>query len=190
MQNSDTSSTDEPVKAPLEDGTTPSPAEESCSAEQEATSLEEDLLKMRETALRTAAEYDNYRKRVAREKEDIIRYANQRLLEELLPALDNFNMGMLAAKADESSMVYIGMSMVQKQFEQFLTDQGVKEIPSDGVLFDHNLHDAVGSEATGPETPENTILRVVRKGYMLKDRLLRPASVIVARHEEEENAQG
>lgn len=147
-------------------------------------SLEEDLMKMREAALRTAAEYDNYRKRVAKEKEDIIRYANQRLLEELLPVLDHFEMGMVAAKADESSMIYIGMSMVQKQLEDFLANQGVSKVPTEGS-FDHNIHDAVGKEEVDNDQQEHLILRVVRPGYTLKDKLIRPASVIVSCHKGE-----
>lgn len=156
----------------------------------EELTIEQELLKMRETALRTAAEYDNYRKRVAKEKEETYKYASQRLLEELLPALDNFDMGMQAAKADQSSMIYIGMAMVQRQFEDFLANQGVKEIPAENQMFDHKVHEAVGREETSPDVEENRILRVVRRGYMLKDRLLRPASVIVAHHDSpEESAQ-
>ena len=71
-------------------------------------SLEEELLKWRDTAMRTAAEYDNYRKRMVKEKEECAKFANQRLLEELLPVIDNFEMGMAAASADASSMIYIG----------------------------------------------------------------------------------
>lgn len=150
-------------------------------------SLGEELIKIREAALRTAAEYDNYRKRMVREKEDIIRYANQRLLEELLPALDNFEMGMMAAKADSSSMIYIGMSMVQKQLEEFLTQQGVTEILAENQIFDHNIHDAVGTKIVDTSIPEGKILRVARRGYKLRDRLLRPASVVVAHHATDDN---
>ena len=175
--------TTEEMEAAVEDALEETVAEE--------LSIEEELLKMREAALRTAAEYDNYRKRVAKEKEETYKYANQRLLEELLPILDNFDMGMQAAKADQSSMIYIGMAMVQRQLEDFLANLGVKEIPATNQMFDHKVHDAVGRELTGPEIPEDRILRVTRRGYMIKDRLLRPASVIVAHHESpDENAQG
>ena len=161
-------------------------AVEAQDVEAAEASLEEDLMKMRETAMRTAAEYDNYRKRAAREKEDTIRYANQRLLEELLPALDNFEMGMQAAKADQSSMIYIGMSMVQKQLADFLANQGLVEVPAENQIFDHNLHEAVERQLVGEDVPEGQILRVVRRGYKLRDRLVRPATVVVAHHESEE----
>lgn len=187
MKTSKPSNEDEQTTADIEDAIEDS-IEETVANE---LSIEEELLKMREAALRTAAEYDNYRKRVAKEKEETYKYANQRLLEELLPALDNFDMGMQAAKADQSSMIYIGMAMVQRQFEEFLTNQGVKEIPAEGLVFDHKVHEAVGRELVDPDKEEDRIVRVVRRGYMIKDRLLRPASVIVSHHEsEEESEQG
>lgn len=141
--------------------------------------LEADVAKWREISLRTAAEMENLRKRTTREREDAIRYANQRLLEELIPVIDNFEMGMTAAAQDTKSMIYIGMDMVRRQLNDFLTSQGVEEIPTDGK-FDPNLHDAVAQEecAAGDE---GRILKVTRRGYKLRDRLLRPASVVVSK---------
>ncbi len=139
--------------------------------------LEAEAAKWKDTSLRTAAEMDNLRKRTAREREEAIRYANQRLLEELLPVIDNFEMGMQAASADTSSMIYIGMDMVRKQLNDFLANQGVEEIATDGQ-FDPNLHDAVAQEPA--EEPEGSILRTTRRGFKIRERLLRPASVIVA----------
>lgn len=139
--------------------------------------LEAEVTKWKELSLRTAAEMDNLRKRTAREREDAIRYANQRLLEDLLPVIDNFEMGMQAAAQDTSSMIYIGMDMVRKQLNEFLSNQGVTEISTDGQ-FDPNLHDAVSQEAS--EQPEGTIIRTSRRGFKLRDRLLRPASVVVS----------
>ena len=129
--------------------------------------------------LRTAAEYDNYRKRMVKEKEECAKFANQRLLEELLPVIDNFEMGMAAASADASSMIYIGMSMVKKQLDEFLAGNGVSAVePVVGSMFDHATEEALQREPS--DQPEGTVLRVIRKGYMLKDRLLRPANVVVA----------
>lgn len=139
--------------------------------------LEAEVTKWKELSLRTAAEMDNLRKRTAREREDAIRYANQRLLEDLLPVIDNFEMGMLAAAQDTKSMIYIGMDMVRKQLNEFLDNQGVTEIPTEGQ-FDPNLHDAVSQEAS--DQPEGTIIRTSRRGFKLRDRLLRPASVVVS----------
>ena len=92
--------------------------------------LEQEAAKWREMALRTAAEMDNLRKRSARDREEAIRYANQRLLEELLPVIDNFEMGMQAAAKDSQSMIFIGMDMVRRQLNEFLSSQGVEEIPN------------------------------------------------------------
>jgi molecular chaperone GrpE len=141
--------------------------------------LEAEAAKWKEVSLRTAAEMDNLRKRTAREREDAIRYANQRLLEELLPVIDNFEMGMLAASQDTKSMIYIGMDMVRKQLNEFLSSQGVEEIATD-IPFDPNLHDAVAQEecAAGEE---GRVLKVTRRGFKLRDRLLRPASVVVSK---------
>jgi molecular chaperone GrpE len=160
----------------------PSPEEETSSAGESSEldpweQLEAEAAKWKELSLRTAAEMENLRKRTSREREEAIRYANQRLLEELLPVIDNFEMGMMAAAQDTSSMIYIGMDMVRKQLNEFLTAQGVEEIKPQGA-FDPNLHDAVSQEAS--EEPEGHIIRITRKGYKLRDRLLRPASVVVA----------
>ncbi len=127
-------------------------------------SLEEELLKWRDTAMRTAAEYDNYRKRMVKEKEECAKFANQRLLEELLPVIDNFEMGMAAASADTASMIYIGMSMVKKQLDEFLSSNGVSAIePVVGSMFDHATEEALQREPS--DQPEGTVLRVIRKGY-------------------------
>lgn len=139
--------------------------------------LEAEATKWKEVSLRTAAEMDNLRKRTAREREEAIRYANQRLLEELLPVIDNFEMGMMAAAQDTTSMIYIGMDMVRKQLHEFLSAQGVEEIPATGQ-FNPNLHEAVSQQPS--DQPEGEIIRISRKGYKLRDRLLRPASVVVA----------
>lgn len=161
---------------PLNEETLPETAEETQSAEEAPA---DELTKWRDLALRTAAEYDNYRKRCVKDREDFTKYANRSLLEELLPVIDNFEMGMQMAGQDTSSMIYIGMSMVQKQLVDFLEGQGVEPIPTEvGQMFDHNIHEAIMSEPS--EQPEGTILRVLRKGYNLRGRLLRPANVVTA----------
>ena len=146
--------------------------------------LEVDVSKWRELSLRTAAEMENLRKRTTREREEAVRYANQRLLEDLLPVIDNFEMGMQAAAGETSSMIYIGMDMVRKQLNEFLAAQGVEEVPTDG-LFDPNLHDAVAQEDCS-KGEEGRILKVTRRGFKLRDRLLRPASVVVSKLPTEE----
>ncbi len=156
----------------------PTTEEEQASPEEPPT-VEEELMKWRDTAMRTAAELENYRKRMAREKQDSIRYANQRLLEELLPVIDNFEMGMMAAQNEKESMIYMGMNMVQKQLSDFFENLGVTPVKMEGA-FDPTIHDAVSEEETEGVEP-GTIIRVARRGYTLNDRLLRPASVVVAK---------
>ena len=173
-----------PAESPPADAATEAAAPEEATTEAATEldpweELEAEAKKWKELSLRTAAEMDNLRKRTAREREDAIRYANQRLLEELMPVIDNFEMGMQAASEDTRSMIYLGMNMVRKQLSEFLSAQGVEEIKADAE-FDPNLHEAVSQEECG-EGPEGRILRVTRKGYKIRDRLLRPASVVVSK---------
>ena len=145
----------------------------------EASAATDELTKWRELAMRTAAEYDNYRKRCVKDREEFTRYATRGLLEELLPIVDNFEMGMMMAEKEQGSMIYIGMDMVKKQLQDFLASQGVEVIPCTvGQAFDHNVHEAIQSEPS--EQEEGTILRILRPGYMLKGKLLRPVNVVTA----------
>jgi molecular chaperone GrpE len=137
--------------------------------------------KLKDLALRARADLDNFRKRSLREKEDAIRYANNGLLEKLLPVIDNFELGLDAARnATDAASVLQGMSMVHRQLQDFIRSQGLEEVPADGEAFDPNKHDAVSQEFSA-EVPEGKVIRQVRKGYKLKDRLLRAASVIVSK---------
>ncbi len=144
------------------------------------TLLTQEVERWKDLAYRSQAELDNFRKRSVREAQETRAYANADLLRALFPILDNFDMGLEAARAEsEKSMIYMGMSMVNRQLQDFLRDSGVQEIETQGVAFDPNLHDAVSQEASA-DIAEGTILRVTRKGYKLKDRLLRAASVVVS----------
>ncbi len=168
-----------PQESPSADTAPAAPAEAEVPTLDPWELLEAEAAKWKEISLRTAAEMDNFRKRAAREREESMRYANQRLLEDLLPVIDNFEMGMKSAAQDSGSQIYIGMDMVRRQLNEFLTSQGVEEIATDGK-FDPNLHDAVSQQecAAGEE---GRILHVHRRGFRLRDRLLRPASVIVSK---------
>ena len=158
-------------------------AEPAAAAEEEASkpkTVEEELLEWKDRALRRQADLENFRKRMERERVDSLRYANGNLLEDLLPILDNFQMGLDAARAEsEGSMIFMGMEMVSKQLVDFLEGKGVKEVAAEGLPFDPSLHDAVSQEET-TEVAEGQVIRVTRRGFQLHDRLLRPASVVVA----------
>jgi molecular chaperone GrpE len=146
----------------------------------EDESLQADLDRFRDLALRSQADFENYKKRAAREKEEAIKYANSALLERLIPIVDNFELGLEAARADgENSPIFSGMNMVLKQLMDFLTEHGVQPIDATGQKFDPNLHEAIAHEPSD-EVSESVIIRQTRRGYRMKDRLLRPSSVVVS----------
>lgn len=137
--------------------------------------------RFKDLALRTQADLENYRKRAAREKEEAIRYANTSLLEKLLPVLDNFELGLEAARtAPDAASIVQGMAMVQKQLQDFLRSNGVEHVPAEGEVFNPSHHEAVAQEHSA-EVPEGHVVRQLRRGYRLKDRLLRASSVTVSK---------
>ena len=142
--------------------------------------LQADLDRFRDLALRSRADFENYKKRSAREKEEAIKYANTSLLEKLVPIVDHFELGLEAARGeDEKSPIYSGMSLVLKQFQDFLAENGLQPIDAVGRKFDPNLHEAIAHEPSD-EVPEGIVIRQTRRGYRLKDRLLRPSGVVVS----------
>jgi molecular chaperone GrpE len=146
----------------------------------EDESLQADLDRFRDLALRTQADFENYKKRAAREKEEAIKFANSGLLERLIAIVDNFELGLEAARGEgETSPVLSGMGMVLKQLMDFLADQGLQAIDATGKKFDPNLHEAIAHEPSD-EVPEGVVIRQTRRGYRMKDRLLRPSSVVVS----------
>jgi len=149
-------------------------------AEDPMAGLQADLDRFRDLALRSQADFENYKKRCAREKEEAVKYANSSLLERLVTIIDNFELGLAAAKDQgENSPIYSGMVLVQKQLNDLLAENGLQPIEAEATKFDPNLHEAIAHEPSDA-LPEGTVLRQTRRGYRLKDRLLRPARVIVS----------
>jgi molecular chaperone GrpE len=134
--------------------------------------------------LRTTADFDNFKKRAAREKQDAIKFANESLLQKLIPVLDNFDMALAAtqtsAKGDAVQSLQTGVSMIHQQLKSALVDAGLEELDATGKAFDPNIHEAVSQQETA-EVPEGQVVQQLRKGYKFRDRLLRPASVVVAK---------
>lgn len=133
--------------------------------------------------LRTTADFDNFKKRAAREKQDAIRFANESLLQKLIPVLDSFDMALSALQNGRSESVQslqTGITMVNQQLKGALAEAGLEEVDAAGKAFDPNLHEAISQQETS-EVPEGQVVQQVRKGYKLRERLLRPASVIVAK---------
>jgi molecular chaperone GrpE len=149
-------------------------------SEDEVARLQSDLDRFRDLAMRSQADFENYKKRCAREKDDAVKYANRDLLERLVAIVDNFELGLGAAREQgEDSPIYSGMNLVLKQLNDFLSENGLQPIEAVGEKFDPNLHEAIAHEPSA-EAPEETVLRQVRRGYRFKDRLLRPSTVVVS----------
>ncbi|MCP9486809.1 MAG: nucleotide exchange factor GrpE [Gaiellaceae bacterium MAG52_C11] len=128
--------------------------------------------------LRLAADFDNYRKRVAREYVEVTARANERLLSELLPVLDDLERALEAAAAHEEAQLEEGVQLVHRSLAKLVERNGLSEIPADGA-FDPHVHEALLSQP-GEGAEPGTVLQVLQKGYRLGDRVLRPTRVIVS----------
>ena len=137
-----------------------------------------EIASLKDQLLRTRAEFDNIRKRLTREKEESLRYANQAILSDLLPLLDHLELGLQAATTTtDAASVVAGVKLIQSQFDRFLTDHGVTPIEALGKPFDPHWHEALSQEPS-PGKPEGLVLHQRRRGYKIGDRLLRPSSVV------------
>ena len=140
-----------------------------------------ELEKFRDLALRSSADLDNYRKRMSKEREEAIKFANSSFLERLIPILDNFEFGLEAARSASSPVSILeGMKMVQKQIQDFLSSAGIEMIDATGQHFDPQLHEAISQEES-KQVPDGIVIRQLRRGYKLRDRLIRPANVVVSK---------
>ena len=167
-----------------------SPADAEAAAElpltpQAVTELKAQAAKAKEhwdLLLRTTADFDNFRKRAARERQDAVKFANESLLQKLIPVLDSFDMASAAASASEGATqsLQAGVNMILSQLRSAVTEAGLEEIDATGKTFDPNFHEAVSQQETAA-VPEGQVVRQLRRGYKLRERLLRPATVIVAK---------
>jgi molecular chaperone GrpE len=144
-----------------------------------------DVAEWRDRYLRTLADFDNYRKRADREKQDFFKYALAGSMRDLLPVLDNFDRAL--DHAEQGDEFHRGVSLIYKQLFDVLKKHGVRVIDEANVKFDPNIHEAV-VRAEDPSVPEQTVVEILQKGYFLHDRLLRPAMVKVAVGGPEEGA--
>jgi molecular chaperone GrpE len=171
--------------------TQPSPANVPVVAELTPEQLEE--LKTRaakadehwDRLLRTAADLENFKKRAARERTEAAQFANVALLLKLLPVLDHFEMAQATTQTAEVpqsgiASLQAGIAMIQQQLKGVLAETGLEEIDASGKPFDPTLHEAV-SQLETDDAPEGQVVQQIRKGYKLRDRLLRPAAVVVAK---------
>lgn len=127
------------------------------------------------------AEFDNFRKRTVRERADLIKSASEKTLKGLLPIVDDFERGLDAIRdTTDAESVKEGMKLIYNKFVKYLADNGVKEIESTGKPFDTELHEAVAMVPAEKEEEKGTVKDTVQKGYMLNDKVLRHAKVVVS----------
>jgi len=140
-----------------------------------------DLTRQRDEYLdalqRLKAEFDNYRKRVARDQQELAARAHERLVKELVPVLDDLERALEAASQHEEAKLEEGVALVHRSLADLLAREGLAEVPTDG-RFDPHLQEALLSQPS--EADEGTVIQVLQKGYLLGDRVLRPARVIIS----------
>jgi molecular chaperone GrpE len=129
------------------------------------------------TLQRVQAEFENYRKRAARDQQSLVARAHERLVKELVPVLDDLERALEAAEAHEEAKLEEGVALVARSFADILRKEGLEEIPTEG-RFDPHVHEALLSQPSDEE--EGTVIEVIQKGYRLGDRVIRPARVVIA----------
>ncbi|NCO82833.1 MAG: nucleotide exchange factor GrpE [Nitrospirae bacterium CG_4_10_14_3_um_filter_44_29] len=163
-------------------------AENAAAADAEAgnlkANLEEELQQENDKYLRLYAEFENYKKRVARDKEELIKYGNEALLYELLPVIDNLEMAVKHSSNDASSAsgggLAQGVEITLKEFFRVIDKFGLSPIEASGKMFDPSLHHAM-TQVERDDIDENMVVEEFRKGYMLREKVLRPSLVAVSK---------
>lgn len=149
--------------------------------EQRLAELQESLNKLNDQHLRMLAEYDNYRKRTLQEKSDLIKNGGERVLKELLPIVDDFELAVKHARESKSEEdpIIEGLLLIYNKLIGYLEKQGVVRIEATGAPFDDNLHEAVAMIPAPTPEQKGQVIDCVRTGYMLHDKVLRHAHVVV-----------
>jgi grpE len=161
--------------------TTPSPETETAEAapvEDKAATLEAELKEKSDRILRLQADFENFRRRTAKEKEELAAVITQNILGDLLPLLDNFERAMAVEQTDGEAFQK-GVEMIFTQLREVLDKHGLQSIEAEGQTFDPNFHQAV-MRVEDSDAPDGTITQVLQKGYQAKGRVIRPAMVQVA----------
>ena len=157
------------------------PADPLKELEAKLAAKEQEMAEAHDRLLRVSADYENYKKRSAREMEDFRKYANQSLLKEMLTVVDNLELAINSAKEEKNTdkKLIEGLNLTRNEMLRVFEKFNVKPITARGEIFDPAFHEAVMREETD-DYPENTVLSEFQKGYLIHDRLLRPAMVVVA----------
>jgi molecular chaperone GrpE len=144
----------------------------------ELEALQQERDELVDTLQRVQAEFDNYRKRAARDQQSLVARAHERLVKELLPVLDDLERALEAAEAHEEAKLEEGVALVARSFADVLRKEGLEEVATDG-RFDPHVHEALLSQPSDEE--EGAVIEVLQKGYRLGDRVIRPARVVISR---------
>ena len=161
------------------------PEEETSCGPGNLNEAQQQIDELNERVVRLTADYDNYRKRAQRDKIEARQFANQGILEKLLPVLDNFEMAIIAVK-DADPSVRDGVQMIYDQLLSVLKAEGVEPVDAVGKQFDPNLHEAISQEESD-EVEEGEVISQIQRGFILNNRLVRPARVVVAKAAEGAN---
>ena len=169
----------------IDETTSPATESETPPATEQLSALQEKAAKAEEywdRLLRQSADFENYKKRASRERQEAIKYANEGLLQKLIPILDTFEMALAATNAETGSAqsLQAGVSMILGQLKATMAEAGLEEVDAKGKPFDPNWHEAVSQKETA-DVPDGQVVQQIRKGYKFRDRLVRAAGVIVAK---------
>lgn len=147
---------------------------------QRVIELEKENEELKNQNLKKRAEFENFRKRMEKDKDDFVKYSLEKFIKELLPILDSFNVALNPSSIlEEHKQIYEGFSLIYKQFQDLLSKSGVVEIEAVGKVFDPNFHQAVSQEQS-EQVESGVVIREYQKGYRIHDRILRPSMVVVA----------
>ncbi|SDU52451.1 nucleotide exchange factor GrpE [Desulfobacula phenolica] len=157
------------------------PAKKDTSEKEGINELKEQLLFEKERVLRLSAEFENYKKRKQRESDEFKKFANETVFRQFLTVVDNLERAILSAEeVSEDDGLLEGVKLTYKDIIKLFETFNVKPVEAENKPFDPNFHQAVNQEGTD-EVPENTVITVLQKGYLLHDRLIRPAMVVVSK---------
>jgi len=180
-----------PETKDAQDSEAPEPKQAAAPSAEQLAAAKKEAAENHDRYLRASADLENFRRRTVREKEELRLFATSRLLEDLLPALDNLALGLASAKQPKADLKAFvgGVELLQQQLKAALAAHGLREINPLGEPFDPHQHEAISHQAS-PDVAAEHVLKVVRTGYVLNGRLLRPASVIVSSGKPVEEAAG
>lgn len=172
---------EEMEKLPSVTESPPAPQEDQATESEPAIDWQAEAQKLRDQLHRWVADYDNFRKRMQREKERDIQLVRADMIRMLLPLLDNIQRGLTAAEAaTDIQKLKEGLQMIEKQFSNLLQKWGIEELPALGHMVNPDFHEVIATEPAQKEEEKNTIIKVLEPGYKWGDNILRPAKVIVA----------